>query len=190
MHNSLEKNQNPFSSLKNPLLKPKDLQFRILQNGQFTILYQRRIEVSDKHLGQRTSQQLKAFSCKFLHVTCLQEAWIPLRKFFKALIQRHLYLTFQLCVYSTLNMYNPDNLLKIYSNTNSIFLFTAQNMKFSIKDFFSKCDQICRKVQIWSHLLKKSLMENFIFFAVFHANATLIYLKYCFINHYNIFAEY
>ena len=33
-------------------------------------------------------------------------------------------------------------------------------------------------------------MENFIFFAVFHANATLIYLKYCFINHYNIFAEY
>ena len=36
-------------------------------------------------------------------------------------------------------------------------------MKFSIKDFFSKCDQIRRKLQIWSHLLKKSLMENFIF---------------------------
>ena len=33
---------------------------------------------------------------------------------------------------------------------------TAQKMKFSIKDFFSKCD----------HLLKKSLMENFIFCAV------------------------
>ena len=33
-------------------------------------------------------------------------------------------------------------------------------MKFSIKDFFSKCDQILR---IWSHLLKKSLTENFIF---------------------------
>ena len=31
-------------------------------------------------------------------------------------------------------------------------------MKFYIKDFFSKCDQIRRK-----HLLKKSLMENFIF---------------------------
>ena len=43
---------------------------------------------------------------------------------------------------------------------------TAQKMKFSIKDFFSKCDQIRRKLRIWSHLLKKSLMENFIFCAV------------------------
>ena len=39
-------------------------------------------------------------------------------------------------------------------------------MKFSIKDFFSKCDQIRRKLRIWSHLLKKTLMENFIFCAV------------------------
>ena len=38
--------------------------------------------------------------------------------------------------------------------------------KFSIKDFFSKCDQIRRKLQISSHLLKKLLVENFIFFAV------------------------
>ena len=35
-------------------------------------------------------------------------------------------------------------------------------MKFSIKDFFSKHDQICRKLLIWSHLPKKSLMKNFI----------------------------
>ena len=46
------------------------------------------------------------------------------------------------------------------------FLITAQKMKFFIKDFFSKCDQNCRKLQIWSHLLKKYLMENFIFCAV------------------------
>ena len=39
-------------------------------------------------------------------------------------------------------------------------------MMFSIEDFFSKCDQIRRKLRIWSHLLKKSLMENFIFCAV------------------------
>ena len=39
----------------------------------------------------------------------------------------------------------------------------VQNMKFSIKNFFSKCDQIRRKLQIWSHLLKKSLMENSFF---------------------------
>ena len=38
----------------------------------------------------------------------------------------------------------------------------AQKMKFSIKDFFSKCDQIRSFVQIWSHLLEKSLMENLI----------------------------
>ena len=39
-------------------------------------------------------------------------------------------------------------------------------MRFFIKNFFSKCDQIRRKLRIWSHLLKKSLMENFIFCAV------------------------
>ena len=43
---------------------------------------------------------------------------------------------------------------------------TRQKMKFSIKDFFSKCDQIRSFLRIWSHLLKKSLMENFIFCAV------------------------
>ena len=42
----------------------------------------------------------------------------------------------------------------------------AQKMKFSIKDFFSKYDQIRKKLRIWPHLLKKSLMENFIFCAV------------------------
>ena len=40
---------------------------------------------------------------------------------------------------------------------------TAEKMKFSIKDFFSKYDKIRRKLRILSHLLKKSLMENFIF---------------------------
>ena len=43
---------------------------------------------------------------------------------------------------------------------------TAEKMKFSIKDFCNKCDKIRRKLWIWSHLLKKSLMENFIFCAV------------------------
>ena len=40
---------------------------------------------------------------------------------------------------------------------------TAKKMEFTIKDFFSKCDQIPSFLRIWSHLLKKSLMENFIF---------------------------
>ena len=40
-------------------------------------------------------------------------------------------------------------------------------MKFSIKDFYSKCDQILSFLRIWSYLLKKSLMENFIFCSAF-----------------------
>ena len=39
-------------------------------------------------------------------------------------------------------------------------------MKFIIKDFFSKCDEIRSFLRIWSHLLKKSLMQNFVFCAV------------------------
>ena len=53
---------------------------------------------------------------------------------------------------------------KAYLDTVGIIatLHKKKKKKFAIKDFFSKCDQI----QIWSHLLKKSLMENFIFCAV------------------------
>ena len=39
-------------------------------------------------------------------------------------------------------------------------------MEFSIKDFFSNCDQIRGKLRFWSRLLKKSLTENLIFRAV------------------------
>ena len=48
--------------------------------------------------------------------------------------------------------------------------YTAQKLKFYIKDFFINCDQIRRFLRIWSHLLKKSLMENFIFCTVLKAN--------------------
>ena len=54
----------------------------------------------------------------------------------------------------------------VIGNTGNSKVMTARKMRFSIKDFFSKCDQISRKLQICSHLLKKSLMENFIFCAV------------------------
>ena len=36
-------------------------------------------------------------------------------------------------------------------------------MPFSIKDLFSKYDQIRSFLRLWSHLLKKYLIENFIF---------------------------
>ena len=48
-------------------------------------------------------------------------------------------------------------------------------MKFSIKDFFGKCNQMRNKLRIWSHLLKKSLMENFFFCPVLiQANAPFL----------------
>ena len=42
----------------------------------------------------------------------------------------------------------------------------AQKLKFSVKDLASTCDQIRSSLRIWSHLLKKSFVENFIFCAV------------------------
>ena len=39
-------------------------------------------------------------------------------------------------------------------------------MKFSMKDFLSKYDHIRSFQRIWSHLLKKRYMENFIFCVV------------------------
>ena len=40
--------------------------------------------------------------------------------------------------------------------------------KFSIKDFFSKCDQIRRFLWIWSHLLEKSFTKTY--WEIFHKN--------------------
>ena len=48
-------------------------------------------------------------------------------------------------------------------STTHIYLLHCTKKKFSNKAFFSKCDQIQRKLRIWSHLLKLSLMENFFF---------------------------
>ena len=49
-----------------------------------------------------------------------------------------------------------------YPNAHYVcIIHCAKNECFFTKDFFSKCF-----LQIWSHLLKKSLMENFIFCAV------------------------
>ena len=52
-------------------------------------------------------------------------------------------------------------------------------MKFTIKDFFSKCDQIPSFKRIWSYLLKKSVMENFIYCTVTIPG----YCKYLFPEH-------
>ena len=52
-----------------------------------------------------------------------------------------------------------------YHEGSSMKYATAHKMKFSIKVFSSKCDQIHIFLHIWSQSLKKILMENFIFCA-------------------------
>ena len=47
-------------------------------------------------------------------------------------------------------------------------------MNFSMKDFFSKRDQI-RKLRIWSHLPKESLIKNFIFSVVIHSTLAIAF---------------
>ena len=42
-------------------------------------------------------------------------------------------------------------------------LLSLQKMRFSINDFFGKCDEISNFLRIWSHLLNITLMKNFIF---------------------------
>ena len=61
------------------------------------------------------------------------------------------------------NVLEHKNVIMYTINISSkIFkVLTAQKMKCFIKDSFSKCDKICRKLQTLSHLLKKFLMENF-----------------------------
>ena len=63
------------------------------------------------------------------------------------------------------NLYSAGCFLKFFGEYR-YFFSTAQKMKFYIKDFFNKCDQIRSFLRIWSFLLKKSLMENFIFLGI------------------------
>ena len=64
------------------------------------------------------------------------------------------------------------------------FSFTAQKTKFSNKDSFSECDQICNFLRIRSHYLKKSSTKNFSFYTVlippksFGVKKTLHWMRY------------
>ena len=72
-------------------------------------------------------------------------------------------------------LYNQfENRIKKTNPLTQVYV-TAQKMKFSIKDFFGKCDEIRSFLRIWSHLLKKSLMENFIFCAVWQQDLYLLH---------------
>ena len=88
--------------------------------------------------------------------------WIEEDTFFTVPVKTYLDL-------EIIQRYNEKLLLLSFANVLSNKHSTAQVIKFSIKDFCSKCDQIRRELRIWSHLLEKSLMENVIFCAVFYA---------------------
>ena len=62
-------------------------------------------------------------------------------------------------------------------------------MKFSIKDFFSKCDQLYRNLRIWSHLLEKSLMENFIFLCNVRYDDTRSFNFFSFSKHFVLYGQ-
>ena len=68
------------------------------------------------------------------------------------LFWRHIQVRTCFCIYFSLTV--------CFSN------YTAQKVKFSINDFFSKCNQIRSILRIWTHLLNKFLMKNFIFCAM------------------------
>ena len=59
-------------------------------------------------------------------------------------------------------------------------------MKFSIKDFFSKCDQFWSFLRIWSHLLRKSLMENFHFLCSVYCSVFCHFPTPSFLHSYNV----
>ena len=61
----------------------------------------------------------------------------------------------------------------------NLCLLHCTKKKFTIKDFFSKCDQIRRKLRIWSHLLKKSLKENLFYCAVLYVTKWNKEYYYC-----------
>ena len=82
------------------------------------------------------------------------------------LILNHLLLIFKMYIYNAraTGYFNVSHLLMYIIGIKDT---TEQKMKFPIKNFFSKCDQIRSFLGICLHLLKKSLMESFIFCVVY-----------------------
>ena len=63
-----------------------------------------------------------------------------------------------ICVSIKINLSRPRSTISI--------IHCTKNEVFHQGFFFHKCDQISSFLRIWSHLLKKSLMKNFIFCTV------------------------
>ena len=75
---------------------------------------------------------------------------------------------------------HPERYRSIFAEKVSllVIIIIVQKMKFFIKDFF-------RKLRIWSHLLKKSLMQNFIF-----VQCILCRVLYCKFSAYTLLGDW
>ena len=62
-----------------------------------------------------------------------------------------------------------ENFIRVFFIKNKSLLTMLRKWSFPLVISFGKCDQIRRKLRIWLHLLKKSLMDNFTFRAVYIA---------------------
>ena len=82
------------------------------------------------------------------------------------------------CLFSVHNIISLSRLEEVY-----LYLFMTCKLiilqkrrkvykKFSIKDFVTKSEQIRSFLRIWSYLLKKSLMENFLFMQCHSSNSS------------------
>ena len=65
----------------------------------------------------------------------------------------------QFLPYHHFKMGSLNEVKELLREKNFIVKLTAQKMKFSIKDFFSKCDQIRKKQRILLHLLKNGKLH-------------------------------
>ena len=92
----------------------------------------------------------RPFHCKYLKAICLPKTLLsPIFNI----------LSFMSLNGSATNFEQVLNFLKASFFDYSLRLHYTKN-KVSIKIFFSKCDKVCSFLRIWSHLLKKSLMEK------------------------------
>ena len=118
---------------------------------QLAYITQTRILNLVKHL-----RWSKAF-CQKLHFRSSISFWEPFYKILGVLWERHkTILDMNLWLYWT--WATSWKLKKPF-----VYASTTQKIKFSIKSFFNKCDQIRSFLQIWWYLLKKLLIQNIIF---------------------------
>ena len=62
----------------------------------------------------------------------------------------------------------PNSLKTVQKNfSRKVKLALHKKMKFPIKNISSICDQICSFLWVWSHPLKKFLIENYILGPIF-----------------------